>query len=129
MEEILKKANELGLMIKGTEISMRFEELAKKLESDKESKDLLEEYIKFMQEFQEKESKGGTIEVEEKNKMKELSEKVSENQLLKEYIATQTYFINMMVQIQKAISEPEGEPIRESKIITPGNAGKIITEL
>ena len=129
MEEIIKKANELGLMIKGTDISMRFEELSKKLNSDTGSKTLLEDYIKLMQDYQEKESQGGSIEVEEKNKLKEMSEKVSENELLKEYIATQSYLINMMMQIQQAISEPKGDPIRPSKIVTPGSSGKIITDV
>jgi cell fate (sporulation/competence/biofilm development) regulator YlbF (YheA/YmcA/DUF963 family) len=129
MEEIIKKANELGLMIKGTDVAIRFEELSKKLDEDKESRELLEEYIKVMQEYQEKESEGKVIEVEEKNKIKELSEKVAESQLIKEYIATQTYFVNMMMQIQQAISEPKGEPVKESKIITPNKAGKIITDI
>jgi cell fate (sporulation/competence/biofilm development) regulator YlbF (YheA/YmcA/DUF963 family) len=127
MEEIIKKANELGLMIKGTEISIRFEEISKKVENDSEAKNLLEDYIKMTQEFQEKESSGHPIEVEEKKKIKELSEKVAQNQLIKEFIATQTYFYNMMIQIQNAISDPKGEPIKASKIITPGGAGKIIT--
>ena len=127
MEDILKKANELGLMIKGTEIAQRFSELSKMLESDKENRELLEEYINAMNEYHEKESEGRQIEVEEKTKIKELTEKVSENQLIKEYIATHSYFINMMMQVQEAISEPKGEPIAESKIIKPGNSGKIIT--
>jgi cell fate (sporulation/competence/biofilm development) regulator YlbF (YheA/YmcA/DUF963 family) len=59
--------------------------------------------------------------------MQELSEKVSQNQLIKEFIATQTYFYNLMIHIQNAISEPKGEPIKPSKIITPGSSGKIIT--
>ena len=129
MEEILKKANELGLMIKGTEVAQRFEELSKQLEKDKASKELLEEYVAVMNQYSEKESKGETIEVEEKNKVKELSEKVTENNLIKEYIATHSYFINMMMQIQQAISEPKGEPIKESKIIKPNNTGKIITDI
>ncbi len=127
MEELIKKANELGLMIKGTEIASRFEELSKKLDNDLKAKNLLEEYINVMQSFQEKESKGSAIEVDEKKKIQELSEEVAKNQLIKEYIATQTYFYNMMVQIQNAISDPKGEPIKESKIITPGSSGKIIT--
>lgn len=126
MEEILKKANELGLMIRGTEISARFEEISKKIENDKDAKTLLEEYIQAMQEFEEKEASGRPIEAEEKKKMQDLSEKVSQNQLIKEFIATQTYFYNLMMQIQNAISDPKGEPIKESKIITPGG-GKIIT--
>jgi cell fate (sporulation/competence/biofilm development) regulator YlbF (YheA/YmcA/DUF963 family) len=127
MEEIIKKANELGLMIKGTEISARFEEISKKIENDNEAKNLLEDYVKVTQEFQERESEGLPIEVEEKKKIQELSEKVAQNQLIKEFIATQTYFYNMMIQIQNAISDPKGEPVKASKIITPGGGGKIIT--
>ena len=129
MEEILKKANELGLMIKGTDAFMRLEELSKKLDADSESKKLLEDYAKVMQEFQEKEATGGTIEVEEKQQVQELSEKVAENDLIKEYIATNSYYLNMIMQIQKAISEPQGEPITESKIIKPNSGSKIITDL
>jgi cell fate (sporulation/competence/biofilm development) regulator YlbF (YheA/YmcA/DUF963 family) len=127
MEELLQKANELGLMIKGTEISARFEEISNKLENDKEAKALLEEYIKITQEFEEKNASGGVVEIEEKKKIQDLSEKVSQNQLIKEFIATQTYFYNMMVQIQNTISDPKGDPIKPSKIITPGSQGKIIT--
>ena len=127
MEEILKKANELGLLIKGTEISARFEEISKKIENDSEAKNLLEDYVKITQAFQEKESAGLPIEIDEKKKIQELSEKVSQNQLIKEFIATQTYFYNMMMQIQNVISDPKGEPIKASKIITPGGSGKIIT--
>ncbi|MBN2401274.1 MAG: YlbF family regulator [Spirochaetes bacterium] len=127
MEEILKKANELGLMIKGSEISSRFEEISKQIENDSEAKKLLEDYIKMTQEFQEKEASGRPIEVEEKQKIQDISEKVSQNQLIKEFIATQTYFYNMMIQIQNVISDPKGDPIKDSKIITPGGGGKIIT--
>ncbi len=129
MEEILKKANELGLMIKGTEIYKRFDELTKKLEGDAEAKKLLEDYAQYSEEMHRKEKSGSVIEVEEKQKLEELTEKVSQNQLIKEFVATQTYYLNMTLQIQKAINEPEGEPIDESKIIKPGNAGKIITDL
>ena len=127
MEEILKTANKLGLMIKGTEIYERFEELSKKLESDKESKTLLEEFAKISEEMHIKEQNGSAIEVEEKKKINDITEKVSKNELLKEFIATQSYYMNMMMQIQKAISQPEGESISKSKIIKPGSSGKIIT--
>ncbi|MDY6934418.1 MAG: YlbF family regulator [Spirochaetota bacterium] len=129
MEEILKKANELGLMIKGTEIYQRFEELTKKLEIDNEAKGILEEYAKVSEEMSKKEKEGGVIEVEEKQNLQDLVEKVSENQLIKEYIATQSYYLNMIMQIQNAISEPDGDAIQESKIIKPTGSGKIITDI
>ncbi|MCU0822767.1 MAG: YlbF family regulator [Spirochaetes bacterium] len=127
MDEIIKKANELGLMIKGTEVYARFEELSMKLEADEKSRDLLEEYAVMSQEFHEKEEAGVPIEVADKKKLQELNDKVSQSQLIKEYIATNTYYLNMLMMIQKVISEPEGEPIKESKIIKPNGGGKIIT--
>ena len=127
MDEIIKKANELGLMIKGTEVYARFEELSQKLEADEKSRSLLEEYAIASQEFHEKEEAGVAIEVADKTKLQELNDKVSQNQLIKEYIATNTYYLNLLMMIQKVISEPEGEPIKESRIIKPANGGKIIT--
>ena len=127
MDEIIKKANELGLMIKGTEVYARFEDLSEKLEADEKSRDLLEEYAIASQEFHEKEEAGVAIEVADKTKLQELNDKVSQNQLIKEYIATNTYYLNMLMMIQKVISEPEGEPIKESRIIKPVTGGKIIT--
>ena len=130
MEEILKKANELGLLIKGTDIHQRFEELSKKLESDTEAKNLLEEFAKVNEELHEKEKKDNVIEVAEKQKLQDLNGKVSANQLIKEYIATHSYYLNMMIQIQKTISNPEGEPPQQSRIITPDSSGgRIITDI
>ena len=76
-----------------------------------------------------KEKAGTVIEVHEKEKLQELNDKISENQLIKEFIATQTYYLNMTMQIQKAINEPEGDPIEQSRIITPEDSGKIITDI
>ncbi len=129
MEEILQKANELGLMIKGTELYKRYEEISEKLEKDADARKLLEDYIQVSDEMYRKEHSGAAIEVEEKKKLQEMNEKISESQLIKEYLATQTYFLNLMMQIQKVINEPKGEPISQSRIIKPGSGGKIITDL
>lgn len=129
MEEILNKANELGLMIKGTELFQRFEELRKELAADEEAKKILDEYAKNSEVIMKKEQAGEPIEVEEKEKIQELTEKVTANELLKEFIATQSYYMNMLMMVQKAITEPKGEPIAESKIIKPNSGGKIITDI
>ncbi len=128
MEEILNKANELGLMIRGTDLYRRYEELSVKMDADEASKKLLQEYARVSEELYVKESSGTPIEAGEKKGFQELTEKVSQNQLIKEYIATQSYFLNLMMQIQKVISEPVGEPIEQSRIIKPNAGGKIITD-
>ncbi|HNU90468.1 MAG TPA: YlbF family regulator [Spirochaetota bacterium] len=128
MEEILNKANELGLMVRGTDLYRRYEELSLKLDADEVSRELLEEYARVSEELYAKESSGAPIEVGEKKNFQELTEKISKNQLIKEYIATQSYFLNLMMQIQKVISEPVGEPIEQGRIIKPNAGGKIITD-
>jgi len=129
MEEIIKQANDLGLMIKGTDVYKKYVEVVQKLDKEEESRKLLEEFVKLNEQVQQKEHSGQPVEVEEKQKLEELSAKVSENELLKEFISAQTYYMNLMMQIQKAISEPEGEPIDESKILKPSDPGKIIKDL
>src|SRR6056297_1734778 len=129
MEGIISRANELGLMIKGTDVYKRYVEVVKKLEENPESRKLLEEFAQLSETVQQKEGTGQPVEVEEKQKIEELSAKVSEDELLKEFITAQSYYMNLMMMIQKAISEPEGEPIDESKIVKPNQPGKIITDL
>lgn len=128
MEELLQKANELGLMIKGTDLYKRLVDITLRIDQDAPAKALLEEYINFSEQLHYKEQMGQPIEVDEKKKIKELSDKASESSLIKEYIATQSYYLNLMMQVQKAISEPEGEPIEPSRIIKPNEGGKIITD-
>ncbi len=129
MEEIIKQANDLGLMIKGTDVYKKYVEVVQKLDKEEESRKLLEEFVKLNEQVQQKEHSGQPVEVEEKQKLEELSAKVSENELLKEFISAQTYYMNLMMQIQKTISEPEGEPIDETKILKPSDPGKIIKDL
>lgn len=128
MEEILKKANELGLMIKGSELYQRFSELSGRVEADPQARAILDEYIEFSGSVLAKEEQGTAIEVAEKQKLEDLGKKVSENDLLKEYIATQTYFYNLLMQVQSIINNPQGEAVPESKIIKPGGSGNIITD-
>jgi cell fate (sporulation/competence/biofilm development) regulator YlbF (YheA/YmcA/DUF963 family) len=128
MEEILKKANELGLLIKGSELYRRFNELSSMLDSNPQAKALLDEYIEYSGTVLMKEEQGAPVEVAEKQKLEEIGKKVTENDLIKEYIATQTYFFNLLTQVQNIINNPQGEPIPESKILKPGSSGGIITD-
>lgn len=129
MEEILKKANELGLMLKGSGLYQRFSELSKKIEADQATKTLLEQYISYSESLMEKEEKGLPVEVDEKRKLDELVKQVSENNLIKEYLATQTYFLNLLMKVQEIINNPQGDPIPESRIIKPSASGGIITDI
>ena len=128
MEEILKKANELGHLLRRNEIVKRFTELSERLEKDEEAKKVLEELLQATHEFQRKEDEGVPIEVEEKRRLTELQEKAKDNTLVSEFLATQVYYINILAQVNEAIANPKGEPPRTSNIIMPGeDSGIIVT--
>lgn len=126
MEKILEAANRLGHLLRRNEIVKRYTDITQKLEKDEEAKKLLDEYASFTAEFREKEEKGRTIEVDEKKKLAELNEKIKENALISEFIATQAYYLNILQQVNEAIANPKGEPPRESTIITPEDNKGII---
>jgi len=128
MEKILKKAYELGHLLKQNDIIKRFTELSEKLEKDEDAKKLLEELITSTREFEAKEKEGSTIEVAEKKAFSELQEKVKNNDLVNEFLATQSYYVNILSQVNEAIANPQGDPPKDSDIILPGeDKGIIIT--
>jgi len=127
MDKILKKASDLGHLLKQNEIIKRFTELSEKLQKSEDSKKLLEELIETSRAYEEKERDGKPIEPEDKKKLSELQEKSQKDELLSEFMATQGYYINLMTQVNEAIANPKGDPPKESDIILPGDeAGKII---
>lgn len=124
MENILKKASELGHLLNQNEIVKRFQELSEKLSKSEASKELLEKLLKASQEFEGKERGGETIEVQEKRDLSELQEKAKEDSLISEYLATQVYYMNILAQVNEAIANPKGDPPKDSNIILPGDSDK-----
>lgn len=126
MENILKKAHELGHLLNNNEIVMRFRELSEQLDKDEDSKKLLEELVIASQEYEKKTREGAVIEVEEKQKISDLQNKAKENELISEFMATQTYYFSILSQVNEAIANPQGEPPKDSNIILPNDNDKNI---
>jgi cell fate (sporulation/competence/biofilm development) regulator YlbF (YheA/YmcA/DUF963 family) len=126
LEKILQKANELGHLLKQNEIVERFRDLAKRLDDSESSRKLLEEYVEAIHEMDKKVRAGTVIEVAEKRKVAELEERIQADNLVKEYLATQGYYLHLMTQINDAIADPKGEPPKESTIILPNQDSRII---
>lgn len=124
MENILKKASELGHLLNQNEIVIRFHELSEKLSKSEASKELLEKLLKASQEFERKEKGGETIEVQEKRDLSELQEEAKNDSLISEYLATQVYYMNILAQVNEAIANPKGDPPKDSNIILPGDSDK-----
>ncbi len=126
MEKILEAANRLGHLLAQNDIVKRYTEILEELHKDENAKNLLDEYIVFINDYRRKEEEGAVIEVEDKKKLTEMSEEVKESNIINEFMATQGYYMNIMQQVNEKIARPEGDPPKESKIITPGDDKRII---
>jgi cell fate (sporulation/competence/biofilm development) regulator YlbF (YheA/YmcA/DUF963 family) len=104
MEAILEKANELGRLIKETEIAKNYDDLYQKVELNKGAKEILENFTSFSNIISAKEKSAQPIEVWEKDKFQELAQKVSDSDLLRSFIDVQTEFMELMLRIQHSIS-------------------------
>lgn len=127
LEKILQKANELGHLLAQNEIVKRYRELAAKLDNASESRALLGDYVEALRDYDSKVRTGSVIEVEEKRKVADLEEKIRSDSILKEFLATQGYYLHLMEQVNDAIADPKGAPPKDSPIIVPGQGPRIIT--
>jgi cell fate (sporulation/competence/biofilm development) regulator YlbF (YheA/YmcA/DUF963 family) len=126
MDEIIKKAHELGHLLQQNDIVKRFTELSEKLNQNEDAKKLLEDLFKASQDYEKKEREGVPIEGPEKRALADLQEKAKDNELIGEYLATQSYYFNILAQVNEAIANPKGDPPKKSDIILPGDDKGII---
>lgn len=104
MEDILKKANELGLMIKHTKVCRDFERLTAEVEQDGDASALLKKYNEIAETIQKKHESGGTVEKYEQEMFKALTEVVKGNRLLIEYLKARELYIELLMKIHNSIS-------------------------
>ena len=123
MEKILLKANELGHLLAQHEIVRRYRELAGRLDGDEAAAKLLEGLMELSQRLQAKEEAGEEPSAEEQKELAEMEEAIGDNDLIGEFLATQTYYMQMIAQVNELISNPQGQPPRDSGLIVPGSEG------
>ena len=107
IRHILEIANELGHMIKETDIYRNFELASEKLELQPNLLKLLEEYEVCMQIIHERQSSGDVVEKFELDNLRELTKDVSENDLLMEFIKAKDEYVKLLTMIQEAVTESE----------------------
>ena len=107
MEEILLKANELGILIQDTEAHIRFEEVNLEVENDKEASLLLKKYNEIAETIQQKQSEGFTLEKYEQERFREISGAVASNDLLLKYLKARDVYIELLMSIHNALSSEE----------------------
>lgn len=123
LPRILKAASDLGHLLQKNELVVRFAELNERLRAAEASRNLLEEYVGAAQEAQMAAAAGEAVTAEEEARIEELAGKVREDSLLREYLATQRYYADLMGRVDQEIAQPSGEPPKESNLILPGQGG------
>lgn len=104
MEEILNKANELGIMISNTSAAVTFHEMESRVASDAAASLLLKKYNEIAEIIRSKQDSGFGIESFEADEFSQITESLSSNTLLREYIRARDVYIDMLVQINNALS-------------------------
>lgn len=127
IEDILKKAHELGHLLKKNEIVVRYRKLAEDVERHAESRKRFETLVQLSETARLKEMAGEKLTAEDEQAITEAEAEVRKDDLLVQFLATQRYYMALMSQVNEAISNPKGDPPRESGIILPGEEkGRIV---
>jgi len=104
MEDILIKANELGLLIKKTDACRNFEKLSAEIEQDDDASSLLQKYNEIAETIQKKQESGDTVEKYEQEMFKALTDTVTGNNLILEYLKARDIYIDLLMKIHNSIS-------------------------
>ena len=107
MEEILIKADELGILIKNTDVYMEFENLNNEVENNKEASLLLKKYNEIAETIQQKQESGFLIEKFEQERFKEAGLAVASNAILLKYIKARDRYMELLMEIHNALSNED----------------------
>lgn len=125
-QEILDNAHKLGEMIATHETAKKFQHIVERLQSDIEAQRVMTDYQRIMQKLGEKEAQGRPIEPEEKRQLEKCQTAVARNLLLQQLQMAQMDYLDLMRQVDEAISgqgeiappEPAASPL-----VNPNLAG------
>lgn len=103
-EDILAQSEELGQLIRNTDIYAEFSRLSELLHGDSESSGLFDEFISFSSEIKERQDSGDIIEKFEMEKLRELTEQAAGNETIVNYLNAQNAYLDLLLKIQKEIN-------------------------
>ena len=110
MEDILKKADELGRLIRDTDTYRDFRHAYGLLHADEEAAKLLDDFIKISKYIRDRQEMGDIIEKFEIENIKSMSSTVSENGTIMQYLKAQQEYLDLIQLIQKELEDvgPDG---------------------
>jgi cell fate (sporulation/competence/biofilm development) regulator YlbF (YheA/YmcA/DUF963 family) len=107
---LVQKARELGEVIARHERVRAYMAAQEAVRKDQQAQALLREYARHMEHLHELDQSRKPIEVADKHKAAELEAKIAGNPLLKELMRVQADYVELMNQINQAISGPLNPP-------------------
>lgn len=105
MEDILKKANELGLLLKQSDVFNRFTELDRKLGEDSKAVAILDKYNEIAESIMQKQQNGEIIESYEKESFREITETVNSTEILREYLQSRDEYIDLLMKVHESLGD------------------------
>ncbi len=103
MEAILEKANELGLLIRGTDAFKEFAAASGKVESDTDAATMLKKYNELADTIRLRQESGYALEQFETDRFREITASVASNHTLREYLASRDRYMDMLMKIYHEI--------------------------
>lgn len=105
-QEILDAAGELGTLVNSHAVAVKFEESVKALREDVEAQRTLTDYQRHLTALAEKNATGKPIEVDDKQKLETLQNKVIQTPVLRDFQMAQMDYLDLMRQVDAAITGP-----------------------
>ena len=105
MEKLIEMAQKLGRCIAVHERTVLLKKAQKMVDGDPQAGKLVEEYQQQAEKIHQLEQEQKPIEVTDKHKLREIEQKISNNESLKEMTRRQVDFVDMMRKVKQAIDE------------------------
>jgi cell fate (sporulation/competence/biofilm development) regulator YlbF (YheA/YmcA/DUF963 family) len=105
METILHKAEELGRLIRETDIYRDYQRESETLNSDAEAKKLFDDFMKISKYVSDRQEMGDIIEKFEIENIKSMSTLVSGNDVIMRYMKAQQEYLELILMIQKELED------------------------
>ena len=121
MQEIIKKAQELGEAIAQSPFYQRLCQAEDKVRQNEEAKKLGDDFNALAMKIAQLEADRKPIEPEDKREFKRIQEAISANPLLQEHVRAQADYMDLMRQVNGAIQKALG---RETAPQTAGQNGE-----
>lgn len=105
MDEILKKAEELGRLIQDTGIYRNYITISESLNADGDAVKLLDEYMNLSRSIKERQDLSDIIEKYEFENVESLAGMVSQNETIMMYLEAQKKYLDLLTRIQDELSD------------------------